>query len=88
VEPPVSVDGSAVADAARAFCSSWRICLRFLFRRGLLGLEGADLKGRGYRECGWPKSRDSMSMEGTGVDVPETLGDGCGGIVGICECAP
>ena len=72
------VFGSVVsaACAARAFCSSWRICLRFLLRRAVRGLEGWDLNGRGNIGVGWPKSRASRLTEGVGVAVPDGVGEG------------
>jgi hypothetical protein len=72
----VSAGVSRAAAAARAFCSSCRICLSVLLRRGCRALEGGDLKGRGGWGCGWPKSRASRLIEGVGVEVPETVGEG------------
>ena len=40
-------------------------------------MEGGDLKRRGAWGCGWPKSRASRLADGVGVDVPETVGEGC-----------
>ena len=77
----------SAARAARAFCSSWRICLRFLLRLGARCLVVADLKGRGGCGVGWPKSRASRLTVWVGVEVPEGVGDGCAIVVlrGSCR---